>query len=193
MPAYSEEQILAGCRDKKRAYQEQLYCNYYSLFLKICARYARNMLDAEQLLNDGFLKIFNSIDQYKNAGSFEGWMKKIIDNTCLDYLRLVGQKEEMSMSEKSVPAEESNVSVSNYCIENMEFKEMVRLIQSISPVSRTVFNLYVFEGYNHKEISEQLNISIGTSQWHLHYARTFLQEKIKKSEHKIKSYETRRI
>ena len=193
MPAYSEEEIIAGCRKKNRAIQEQLYKTYYSMFLKVCARYAKSMLDAEQLLNDGFLKVFSQIEFYKNAGSFAGWMRRIIVNTCIDYLRGNALKEDMIMHVYAIPAEESDISVSNEGIENLEFKELVNMIQSLPAITRTVFNLFVFDGYNHKEISEQLSISEGTSHWHLHQARNMLQKTIKKSEHKKVTYETKRI
>ena len=193
MPAYSEEEIIAGCRKKNRALQEHLYKMYYSTFLKVCARYAKSMQDAEQLLNDGFLKVFSQIDFFKNTGSFAGWMQRIMINTCLDYLRSTSLKEDMIMHVNSIPAEESNISVGNEALESIEFREMVNLIQSLPSMTRTVFNLFVFDGYNHKEISEQLDISEGTSHWHVHQARNMLQKKIKKSEQQKVTYEAKRI
>ena len=193
MPAYSEDEILAGCRKKDKAYQEQLYKAYYSVLLKVCARYAKNMQDAEQLLNDGFLKIFGSLDNFKNSGSFEGWMKRIMVNICLDYLRNTSLKQEAEVHQKSIPAEESNISVNNEGFARMEFKELVKHIQSLPAITRTVFNLHVFEGFSHKLIGEQLNINEGTSHWHLHQARSFLQKRIKISEQQKVMYEAKRI
>jgi RNA polymerase sigma factor (sigma-70 family) len=193
MPAYSEEEIIAGCRKKNRALQEHLYKMYYSTFLKVCARYAKSMQDAEQLLNDGFLKVFSQIDFFKNTGSFAGWMQRIMINTCLDYLRSTSLKEDMIMHVNSIPAEESNISVGNEALESIEFRELVNLIQSLPSMTRTVFNLFVFDGFNHKEISEQLDISEGTSHWHVHQARNMLQKKIKKSELQKVTYEAKRI
>jgi len=193
MPAYSEEEIIAGCRKKNRALQEHLYKTYYSMYLKVCARYAKSMEDAEQLLNDGFLKVFKQIDHFKNAGSFAGWMQRIMVNTCLDYLRSTALKEDMIMHVNSIPAEESKLSVSNEAIESMEFRELVKIIQVLPAMTRTVFNLFVFDGYNHKEISAQLDISEGTSHWHVHQARNMLQKKIMKSELQKVTYEAKRI
>ncbi len=193
MPAYSEEEIIAGCRKKNRALQEQLYKTYYSMFLKVCARYAKSMQDAEQLLNDGFLKIFTQIDSFKNTGSFGGWMQRIMVNTCLDYLRSAALKEEMNVQERSIPAEESNLSVSNEGLENMEFKELLLIIQQLPAMTKTVFNLFVFDGFNHKQIAEQMNISEGTSHWHVHQARNILQKKIIKSEQQKVTYEAKRF
>lgn len=196
MPAYSEQDIIAGCRKKNRAIQEHLYKTYYSLFLKVCARYAKNMQDAEQLLNDGFLKIFTQIDKYGNTGSFEGWMKRVVVNTCLDYLRSTYLKEEMTMHVNAIQPEETNLSVTNEGMKQIEFRELLSMIQILPSMTRTVFNMFVFEGYNHKEISEQLDISEGTSHWHVHQARNMLQKKINKVEDKLQqkvTYETRRI
>jgi RNA polymerase sigma-70 factor (ECF subfamily) len=99
----------------------------------------------------------------------------------------------MAMHVKAIPAEESNLSVTNMGMESIEFKDMVRLIQSLPTMTRTVFNLFVFDGFNHKEIGEQLQISEGTSHWHLHQARNLLQKKILKSDQNIMTYEARRI
>jgi RNA polymerase sigma factor (sigma-70 family) len=196
MPAYSEQDIIAGCRKKNRAIQEHLYKTYYSMFLKVCARYAKNMQDAEQLLNDGFLKIFTQIDKYGNTGSFEGWMKRVVVNTCLDYLRSTYLKEEMTMHVNAIQPEETNLSVTNEGMKQIEFRELLSMIQILPSMTRTVFNMFVFEGFNHKEISEQLDISEGTSHWHVHQARNMLQRKINKVEDKLQqkvTYETRRI
>ena len=163
------------------------------MFLKVCARYAKNMLDAEQLLNDGFVKIFQSIEQFKNTGSFEGWMRRIIVNTCLDHLRNNGLQQDRTVQRNSIPAEETNLSVSNSGLERIEFNELVRLIQALPTMTRTVFNLYVFEGLNHREIAAQLEISEGTSHWHLHQARSVLQKKIVNNEVQKVSYEAKRI
>ena len=78
MPVYTEQELIVGCRQKDRQYQEQLYKQYYSMFLLVCARYAKDMQDAEQLLNDGFLKVFTHIGSFKDKGSFEGWMRRIM-------------------------------------------------------------------------------------------------------------------
>jgi len=193
MPTLTEQDIIAGCRKNNRAVQEHLYKLYYCLFLKVCARYAKSMQDAEQLLNDGFLKVFTQMDKFNNTGSFEGWMKRIMVNTCLDYLRSNYLKEEMTMHVNAMPVEESHLSVSNEGLENIEFRELLNIIQGLPSMTRTVFNLFVFEGFNHKEISEQLEISEGTSHWHVHQARNMLQKKIKKTEQQKVTYETKRI
>ena len=193
MPEYSEEEIIAGCRNQKRAFQEQLYKQYYSLFLKICARYARDMQDAEQLINDGFLKIFSRIHTYSGTGSFEGWMKRIMVNTCLDYLKSKELKSGMQLHYGAGKMEDTLVAPSATGLDNIEFKELVALIQSLPAMTRTVFNLYVFEGMSHKEITGVLPISEGTSHWHVHQARHQLQKKIKSVHAQNPLYASKRV
>lgn len=192
MQAYTEEEIIIGCRKGERVFQEHLYKSYYSTLLKICLRYAKDMQDAEQLLNDGFMKIFTHVGKYQNSGSFEGWMKKIMVNTCLDYLKSSYVKNSMKMNFNANLVENTSLSVANESIEKMEFKELVNMIQVLPAMTKTVFNLFVFEGYSHKEIAKQLDISEGTSYWHVHQGRTLLQKKIKDNSEKI-SYECKRV
>jgi RNA polymerase sigma factor (sigma-70 family) len=192
MPAYTEEDIIIGCRKGERVFQEHLYKTYYSTLIKICLRYAKDMQDAEQLLNDGFMKIFLHVGKYQNTGSFEGWMKKIMVNTCLDYLKSSYLKNSMKMNFNANLVENTNLSVANESIEKMEFKELVNMIQALPAMTKTVFNLFVFEGFSHKEIAKQLDISEGTSYWHVHQGRTLLQKKIKDNSEKV-SYECKRV
>jgi RNA polymerase sigma factor (sigma-70 family) len=175
-----EQILIAGCKRKDRIYQEQLYKLYYSLFLKICIRYAKNKEDAEQLVHDGFIKIFNSIDQYQFTGSFEGWMKKIVVNLCLDYIKSKKIKEEnLTTSADALPENLSDFVNYEDIIAGISFKELLDVIHELPLMSRTVFNLYVLDGFTHKQISERLEISEGTSSWHLHHARSFLKQKLK--------------
>ena len=192
MPAYTEEEIITGCRKGERVFQEHLYRAYYSVMIKICLRYAKDMQDAEQLLNDGFMKIFTHAGKYQSTGSFEGWIKKIMVNTCLDYLKSSYVKNSMKMNINANLVENTSLSVANESIEKMEFKELVKMIQALPAMTKTVFNLFVFEGYSHKEIAQQLDISEGTSYWHVHQGRTILQKKIKDNSEKF-SYECKRV
>lgn len=193
MPLYSEKEIIKGCQESDRVYQEYLYKHYYSLFLKICARYAKSLEDAEQLLNDSFLRIFNNINSFRQTGSFEGWMKRIVVNTCLDYLKSKQLKNAMQVSYAASMPEDSDIPVATQAIHQLEFKELLEMIQTLPPVSKTVFNLYVFDGYAHKEIGVMLDISESTSSWHLHHARNLLQKKLKSANAEPKMYEHKRV
>lgn len=190
MLSYSEQDIILGCKENKRVFQEALFKQYHSLFLKICARYAIDNEDTEQLLHDGFLKIFTHIEEYKFAGSFEGWMKRIVVNNCLDYVKSKDTRNALN-TKYALPVEEVNTSFSaSNVLKDIAFKDLLKLIQTLPPTTRMVFNLAVFEGYSHKEIASLLKISEGTSSWHLHEARKTLQKLILKSS-KEANYESK--
>lgn len=178
MPEYTEQDIIEGCRRNNRSLQEHLYKKYYSLFLKLCARYAKDMYDAEQLMQDSFLKIFNHMGDYSGKGSFEGWMRRIVVNTCLDYLKSKYLKNAMQLHFPNEMAESATFSTNNNALDKIAMKDLLGIIQTLPPMSRTVFNLFVFEGYSHKEIGKILEMSEGTSQWHVNNARKNLQQKI---------------
>lgn len=182
MPEFSEKDLIAGCKKNNRTFQECLYKKYYSLFLKVCSRYARDMQDAEQLMHDGFIKIFNHIHDFRNKGSFEGWMRRIMVNTCLDYLKSKYVKNSMQLYFSQDISEDAKFSIQNNALDKMALKNLLGIIQTLPPMSKMVFNLFVFEGYSHKEISQLLEISEGTSQWHVNNARKSLQQKINKQE-----------
>jgi len=179
MPEYTEQDIIEGCRRNDRMLQEHLYKKYYSLFLKLCARYAKDMYDAEQLVQDGFLKIFNHMNDYVGKGSFEGWMRRIVVNTCLDYLKSKYLKNSMQLHFPNEIADSATFSINNNALDKIAMKDLLGIIQTLPPMSRTVFNLFVFDGYSHKEIGKILEMSEGTSQWHVNNARKSLQQKIK--------------
>ena len=179
MPEYAEQEILEGCCRNDRVYQEYLYRKNYSSFLKVCARYARNMEDAEQLVNDGFLKIFNKIKSFGGKGSFEGWMRRIMVNNCLDYLKSKYLKDTANTLLTGTLSEDAFYSEAANVLSKMAVKDLLSIIQTLPPMSRAVFNLFVFDGYPHKEIAKILAISEGTSQWHVNNARKTLQQKLK--------------
>ncbi len=178
MPEYTEQEIIDGCKRQKQLFQEQLYKNYYGLFLKVCMRYANDIHDAEQLLNDGFLKIFANIIKYEGKGSFIGWMRRIVVNTCLDYIKSKQNRDDKNTDYKEAISETNIVQHDSNALQNISFKELQMMIQALPAMSKTVFNLFVFEGYSHKEIGGIMEISEGTSQWHVNNARKILQNKI---------------
>jgi RNA polymerase sigma-70 factor (ECF subfamily) len=140
-----------------------------------CLRYAGNFQDAQDILQEGFIKVFEKIHQFAFKGAFEGWLRKIMVNTALEKYRL---------HYRQVAADE-NIKAADYeddtdIASDIDVAELVRIIQELTPKYRVVFNLYALEGYSHKEISEMLNISEGTSKSNLSRARTILQEKVNK-------------
>jgi RNA polymerase sigma factor (sigma-70 family) len=183
---YSDIEIIEGCRQQQRKAQGYLYNKYYSDFMKICLRYANSMHDAEQWLNDGFYKIFTKINLYDGKGSFEGWMKRVLINTCLDNLKANKKHNVLLFTDMSEnPPALTSAHIGNDALHNLGFKEIIMVLQQIPETHRTVFNLSVFEGYTHKEIAESLGIKEGTSFWYMNQARELLKQKI--SEYQLKA------
>jgi RNA polymerase sigma factor (sigma-70 family) len=171
------EQIIADCQGNRRKGQELLHKKYYSLFMSISLRYTKNYDQAEDILQLGFIKIFKNINKYKGEGSFEGWMKRILVNTAIDFHRkkkndLVLMPEEDGIEKLGI-IEDEDVELDNYPYTP---KQVIAAIQELSPAYQTVFNLYVIENYPHKEIAEILSISIGTSKSNLLKAKARLRK-----------------
>jgi RNA polymerase sigma factor (sigma-70 family) len=172
-----DEQILAiidGCKQGKRVSQEKLYKMFYPKMMSMVKRYTNihQYHLAEEILNNGFLKVFQKIDTYKFEGSFEGWVRRVIYHSIFDYVR-----QNMKYNEKVVFVEKDQV-IDSDLTSNLNYKELIKLIQELPDNTRAVFNMYVMEGMPHKEISEGLGMSEGTSKWHLFEARRLLKIKI---------------
>jgi RNA polymerase sigma factor (sigma-70 family) len=173
------DNIIAGCLKEKRSAQQMLYKHYAGLMYGICLRYTGNKADAEDVLQDGFIKIFININHFRNEGSFEGWMKRIMVNTALHFLRQK-TKNKFITQQTEIPdiiEEDENIEY------DIQPKELMNIIQALPDGSRMVFNLYAIEEYSHKEISEILGISEGTSKSQLSRARKMLAyhiERLKK-------------
>ncbi|MEE9361820.1 MAG: sigma-70 family RNA polymerase sigma factor [Cellulophaga sp.] len=169
----SLEELINNCKKGNRKAQEQLYNKYASVLFGICLKYSRNKTEAEDNLHDSFITIFDKIEQFKFKGAFEGWIKKITVNTVLQKYR----KENFINVVSENIEEEVEVS-SNF--ETIELSTLLTYIQELPNKYRLTFNLYVLDGYTHKEISESLGTSLGTSKSNLARARMILKEKIEK-------------
>jgi len=130
------------------------------------------------MLNEGFLKVFSNLDKYENTGSFEAWLKRVICNAALDYRRKYDKQVCLVDLDEVTDVQLADCSF-NEAVSRMSSQELVGLIQLLPPMSRTVFNMFVFEGFSHKEIADQLGISENTSAWHVNSARAKLKEAIK--------------
>jgi RNA polymerase sigma factor (sigma-70 family) len=165
------EQLIKDCQENSIRAQEQLYRLFAPKLFSVCLKYSRNYADAEDNMQDGFLLIFNKIGQYKFQGSFEGWAKRVMINNVLQKYRSEGVFELVSENiPDDAPLDLDDDSVS------MDF--LVGIIQELPDRYRMVFNLYVMDGYSHKEIAEMLDITDGTSKSNLARARMILKEKI---------------
>ncbi len=165
------DQLIKKCKKKNAAAQEQLYRMYSSKLFSICLKYSNDYPSAEDTLQDAFITIFEKITQYKNKGSFEGWIKRITINTALQKYRK--QKVFDIINEEQI--EEIEVEIDE---EDISLDYLLSIIQQLPDRYRLVFNLYVLDGYSHKEIAEMLEISTGTSKSNLARARNILKTKL---------------
>lgn len=172
------KELLDGCCNDDRKAQEKLYRNYYRAMMSLCLRYTKNEEDALEVLNTGFLKIFRNIDRYEAVkASLFTWMRTIIVNSCLDFI-----KSKQAQSKTGELNNAIEVEIQPEAISKMKVNELLQIIRELPPATQAVFNLYVTEGFNHKEIGQLMNISIGTSKWHLSEARKILQRKIREQQ-----------
>lgn len=170
-----EMQLIEGCKKGRRRDQHKLFKTYYGQLFAVCMRYASCHDEAQDLVNEGFLKIFSGLDQYEASGSFEAWMKTVTVHAALDYLRKHHHSEEIPDSD-GITDDVLDTYGENEALSKLSTDEIMELIQKLPPMSRSVFNLYVFEDLSHADIAKQLNIKEGTSHWHLNFARTKLKE-----------------
>lgn len=170
----SESDLIAGSLRGDRKVQQALYDRFASKMYGVCLRYAGSTEEAEDVLQDGFVKVFRKLDSFRGEGSFEGWVRRIFVNTAIEYYRKriylqpIGDQEETQMEGKYLSI-----------LDQMAEKDIIQLVQQLSPGYRTVFNMYVIEGYTHKQIAEHLGISEGTSKSQLSRAKQLLQDMVK--------------
>ena len=173
--ASSLERLIPACREGDRKAQKRLFDALAPKMMAVCLRYMGGREDAEDVLQEGFVTVFTKIDSYTGMGSFEGWARKIFVNTALMHLRkndVLGISDDISEA-RTLHTEEATP------LENMGYKELMKLIAALPPDARTVFNMYVIEGYSHKDIAEQLGCTEATSRSKLQRARLKLQEMIR--------------
>jgi RNA polymerase sigma-70 factor (ECF subfamily) len=154
--------------------QEELYRRFSPKMYAVCLRYANNTNDAQDLLQEGFIKVYRNLHRFRAEGSFEGWIRRVFVNTSIEHFRKksahlssVSEREESTIEDTDITA-----------LDSLAEKDIISIVQELSPGYRTVFNLYVVEGYSHKEIGEMLGISEGTSKSQLARAKSILQKKV---------------
>lgn len=168
-----EEELIEGCLKGNRKSQRQLYEYYSGNFLSICMRYVKDRELAQDVLVEGFMKIFESLSQFKGEGSFEGWMKRVMVTQALITLR----KNKKLAMEINLDEPDLNFSIAPD-LNDLEVEDLLQLVAALPLGYRTVFNLYAIEGYSHREICTMLDISENTSKSQLSRARAILQQKI---------------
>jgi RNA polymerase sigma factor (sigma-70 family) len=171
----AEQDLIAACKRQDRRAQKLLYERHAPVMLGVCRRYISDLGEAEEVMVEGFFKVLTKLDMYNFEGSFEGWIRRIMINECLMHLR------------KGNPfkhAEEINPNIDHgeepTIVERLESEEILGLLDELPPGYRTVFNLYVVEGYKHREIAEELGISINTSKSQLILAKNRMEDLVKR-------------
>lgn len=173
----TEQELIKGCKVRNRDAQKKLYEQYAPVLLGICRRYVKQQEDAEDVMLESFYKIFSNIDQYEGKGSFEGWMKRISVNESLMFLR---RKHNFNLS---IDSNHLEIKEDAWSIEEKLFEEDILDIMDTLPTGyRTIFNLYVIDGLKHREIADELGISINTSKSQLIQAKRKLASLLKKTE-----------
>lgn len=172
----TDEEIIQECLSGRKEAYRWLYDKYASTMLSVCVRYAHNPSDAEDILQEGFMRVFDYLHQYKKQGSFEGWIKRIMTNTTLAHYRT------KSPLHTYIEIETIEHSTTDHnVISDLETEELMKMINALPSGCKKVFNMFVIDGYLHKEIAEALGISEGTSKSQLSDARRILKQMIAKS------------
>ena len=173
-----EKTLIKECLKQNQSAQTELYASFSGKMFGVCLRYAKNRMDAEDLLHEGFLKVLTNLKKYRGEGSFEGWMRRIMINTAINFYRTKTSNYIVDIDEV-FDLEISDVDA----VSKMSEKELISHIQELPDGYRMVFNMYVVEGYKHKDIAEILNISESTSKTQLLKAKKSLQQKLKDNKH----------
>jgi RNA polymerase sigma factor (sigma-70 family) len=177
---YTINELIKRCRAGERKAQELLYKQFASKMLGVCFRYATDKMEAEDMMQNGFIKVFQKIDAFRDEGSFEGWIRRIMVHSSIEYYR----KHHKMMQLVDLDDAANETSVNPLATAKLEAKDLMLLIQQLAPGYRIVFNLFAIEGYSHKEIAGIVGITEGASKSQLSRARTVLKEQIVKMEGK---------
>jgi RNA polymerase sigma-70 factor (ECF subfamily) len=177
---YTIEDLVKRCKANERKAQELLYKQFASKMLGVCLRYATDRMEAEDMLQNGFIRVFQKMADYRGEGSFEGWVRRIMVHSSIEYYR----KHHKMLTVADLESVGKEPSVDPVAASRLNANDLMALIQQLSLGYRMVFNLYAIEGYSHKEIGEIMGISEGASKSQLSRARAILKEQITQSEGK---------
>ncbi len=177
-PKFTLEEMVKGCQNGDRKHQELLYNATCSKMLGICMRYAKDHFEAEDMMQTGFVKVFKKINDFRGDGSFEGWMRRIMVHTSIEFYR----KNLRSLNVVDIDETHDQLASTAFDMSSINVKDLMILIQNLSSGYRIVFNMFAIEGYSHKEIGAQLGITEGASKSQLSRARAILREQVLKLE-----------
>ena len=169
---YTDQELVEGCAKNDRKYQEVLYRRYFRSMMYMCLKHTEDRDLAMQIVNNGFLRVFKKIDSYSFKGSLEGWIRRIVFHSLSDFYK------QHSKYIQFLVFEEKEKAIPDTALSKMYVEDILTLVNELPPATKTVFQLFAIEGYSHKEIAQQLQISEGTSKWHLSSARKTLKRLI---------------
>lgn len=178
----SESDLIQGCINGDRQIQEILYKRFFSKMYGVCLRYSGSPDDANDLLQEGFIKIYKNIDKFRGDGSFEGWIRRIFVNTAIEHFRKKVKLYNVSEVQENT-IEDTDISV----LDKLAVKDIILLVNELAPGYKTIFNMHVIEGYSHKEIANILGITEGTSKSQLARAKGVLKKSLEKTINKTKN------
>lgn len=168
---YSENDLIGGCIAGDPQMQRELYDRFASKMYGVCLRYMKNTVDADDVMQESFIKVYKNLSKFRREGSFEGWIRRIFINTCIEHFRKKVETYKISEAQENT-VEDDDLSALNV----LDAKDLMALINELAPGYKAVFNLYVVEGYGHKEIAKMLDITEGTSKSQLARAKGTLKK-----------------
>lgn len=177
----AEAELIKQCLKKNAEAQKKLYMTYAKKMYGVSLRFARVDGEADDILQEAFIKVFEKLHTFRQEGSFEGWIRRIVVNTAITYVK----KNNMYTKEVDMNQIGDNEIIEDDAISNLSKEDLIRMIQELPAGKRMIFNLYVYEGYSHKEIGEMLNINESTSKGQLSKAKQMLKEKLEKVKEKL--------
>lgn len=173
------EELIKRCIRGDRKAQEKLYRDYYAAMASLCLRYAGNEQDAREVLNNAFLKVFRQLHTYQSSkATLYTWIRTIVIHACIDHLRRRDHFRNLQQLDQAT----ADIGIDPEAVSRLKVQELLGFIRELPAATQAVFNLYVMEGYTHREIASLLQISEGTSKWHLAEAKKRLQQKIRTEE-----------
>lgn len=171
---FNEHELVNGCKQRNRLAQKQLYDVFGGKLFAICMRYTRNRSDAEDVLQDAFIKIYENISTFRNDSPLEYWLRSVVVNTALNHLRQQKHLKELD----DIEVYENGIADKEVTLGDFQMQQLTGFIQELPPGCQVIFNLYAIEGYQHNEIAQKLGISEGTSKSQYARARGILQQKL---------------
>jgi RNA polymerase sigma factor (sigma-70 family) len=173
------KEILDGCLENNRHCQKALYDQYFGFLMGICYRYLQDANEARFLVNEGFFKILTRLEKYDQRIPFEIWIRRVMVNTLIDHFRKNAKRKQLVVLQDETKHNLDGAGDLNYAEAEVETEHLQLMLKQVPEVSRKVFNLFAIDGYSHKEIAEQMQISEGTSKWHVSSARQVLRGLLK--------------